>query len=227
MLESFDGYQLLAKDIIQGFGLINSNHNCRNDNNTQQQGWVCGGLRYLDIHITGFGSGTGFRADGLQKQLQWSVFAQLARLDKLVHLTVGDKRLSVLGARSTAGLPGASSSSSLQSSPSSSSQQPHELTIETGGLDMRLCSGLSQLSTLKQLRMLRFMGLDQQMTEKDVAWMDENLPELRVVQGRLHTDERRQEALETQLQKSGRISVWTMYNQYPSCQSQPQQQQQQ
>ncbi|KAG0266142.1 hypothetical protein BG011_003129 [Mortierella polycephala] len=225
MLESFEGYQIQARDIVQDFGLINSSHNSRNDNDTQQQqGWACGGLRYLDIYIAGFGSGTGFRADGLQMKLQWSVFAQLARLDKLVHLAVGDRRSSILGARGAAGLNEASSSSTLSSSPSSSSQQSHGSAIETGGLDMRLCSGLSQLSTLKQLRMLQFMGLNQQMAEKDVAWMAENLPELRVVQGRLHTDERRQEVLETQLQKSGQISAWTMYNQYPPCQSQPQQQ---
>ncbi len=79
---------------------------------------------------------------------------------------------------------------------------------------MRLRSGLGQLSTLRKLRMLRFTGLEQQMEQEDVAWMLEQLPELRVVQGRLHSDGNQQAALEVQLEAGG-VSAWTMYNQYP------------
>lgn len=82
------------------------------------------------------------------------------------------------------------------------------------GLHLSLDDGLGQLSTLRNLRFLRFTGLEQEMEEDDVRWMIEQWPELRVIQGKLHSNERRQDVLESLLAVYG-ISAWTNYNQPP------------
>ncbi|KAF9948666.1 hypothetical protein BGZ72_009445 [Mortierella alpina] len=294
LLECFDGNYLLAKDIVRGvssalrwplapqfcFGAGASGTTSNTEWTTghhygqlQQQegdvtaGWVCKGLRCLDVHITGFSGagistcmdvevndenanvdddtildvndgddncrvrehGKGGKMSFGERQMQWTVFSQLARLNQLVHLSIGGK--STLGCATTttnalAGMAG-TPQLPLSSSPSSSlsSSAPGELAAANGagasevrsggvggvGLDLRLCSGLGQLRTLRKLRMLRFTGLKQQMEQEDVAWMVEQLPELRVLQGRLHPDANRQAALETRLEAGG-VSAWTMYD---------------
>ncbi|KAG9320348.1 hypothetical protein KVV02_000105 [Mortierella alpina] len=234
------------------------------DESTVEGGWVCKGLRYLDVHITGF-SDAGISAwmdvegngdsdttidenydgdedeDGnracdhvkgskkslgaRQRQLQWTVFSQLAQLNQLAHLSVGGKSTLRSAATSTtttvqagtaAGTPALSSAS--PSSPVSSPvpgvgarEAQSGAGVGGDGLEMNLRSGLGQLRTLRKLRMLRFTGLQQHMEQEDVAWMVEQLPELRVVQGRLHFDGNRQAALEARLE-AGDVSAWTMYN---------------
>ncbi|KAF9980682.1 hypothetical protein BGZ75_008159 [Mortierella antarctica] len=236
------------------------------DELTVEGGWVCKGLRYLDVHITGF-SDAGISAwmdvegngdsdttidenyedededeDGnracdhikgskkslgaRQRQLQWTVFSQLAQLNQLAHLSVGGKSTlrsaatstttTTVQAGTTAGTPALSSAS-----PSSPLSSPVPGVGARGaqsgagvggdGMEMNLRSGLGQLRTLRKLRMLRFTGLQQHMEQEDVAWMVEQLPELRVVQGRLHSDGNRQAALEARLEAGG-VSAWTMYN---------------
>ncbi|CAO3567016.1 unnamed protein product [Mortierella alpina] len=253
----------------------NHHQNERKDEATVASGWVCKGLRYLDVHITGFsnadisactdveGSYNNSASDGYytpihkndeghgsvgldhvqggmknlaEGQMQWAVFSQLAQLHMLVHLSVGGK--STLGRTSstttvqagTTRTPDVLSTTLSSTSPSSSSPaaeallNPAATTLAArgaaggvrsgGGLDMRLRSGLGQLKTLRKLRMLRFMGLEQHMEQEDVAWMIEHLPELRVVQGRLHSDEYLEAALGARLEAGG-VSAWTMYNQHP------------
>ncbi|KAF9944422.1 hypothetical protein BGZ70_004667, partial [Mortierella alpina] len=242
------------------------------DHSTVASGWVCRGLRYLDVHITGFPD-AGFStcthveisdnsarddhdttihvdngSDGhrvlecspcgmkrlLAGQMQWTVFSQLAQLHKLVHLSVGGK--STVGRTTpttavqagTAGMVDVSSTALSSSLPSPATEAPVNPAATTfaaraatrgvrnggGGLDMRLRSGLGQLKTLRKLRMLRFTGLEQHMEQEDVAWMVEHLPELRVVQGRLHSDGCLEAALGARLEAGG-VSAWTMYNQQP------------
>ncbi|KAF9355915.1 hypothetical protein BGX26_005962 [Mortierella sp. AD094] len=192
LLESFDGHQLFAQHIVP----VNNGNYWNNNDNNKDTWWVCRGMRYLDLHFTGF---TNDPEHDVERQ--WQVFAQLARLENLVYLSIGGK---------SARMPPVSRSSRFGS----------------GGLDLRLCSGLGQLCTLKKLRMLRFTGLEQQMTEQDIMWMIENLPELRVVQGKLHSNQVEQEKLE-RLLENNKISAWTMYNQPYSAGHKRQQQQQQ
>ncbi|KAF9106248.1 hypothetical protein BGX27_009253 [Mortierella sp. AM989] len=257
LLESFDGHQLFARDIVSssnighsGSGNGNGNGNGRGKNKQDDhiEWWVCRGMRFLDLHITGLAS------DPEQDvQRQWQIFAQLARLEELMYLSVGGKSSRTLPSSSPvitteseasflpaiattfSSPPSTSLIHSSASSSSSSSAQPASSNndgVGSGGLDLRLRSGLGQLWRLKKLRMLRFTGSEQQMTEQDVMWMIENLPELKIVQGKMHTNAEEQEKLEMILENH-RISAWTMYNQpyarqkQKQTQSQQQQQQQQ
>jgi hypothetical protein len=63
------------------------------------------------------------------------------------------------------------------------------------------------------------MGLEQEMEEDDVQWMIEQWPELNILHGKLHSNERRQSVLETLLASYG-IAAWTNYNQPPLRQPQ-------
>ncbi|KAI7816068.1 hypothetical protein BC939DRAFT_470530 [Gamsiella multidivaricata] len=223
LLESFDGNQLLARDILLSSGQRRQrwNRDERDEERGDKEdgGWVCTGMKYLDLHITGF-------ANGMEDvRTHWQVFEQLAKLDKLVYLSIGGKcsantSISNDNPRNATaenvgdGAVMSSMSSSSTPPPSISSIGPQTTAVATGasgGLDIRLRSGLGQLSTLKRLRMLRFTGVEQQMEVEDVEWMLENLPELKVVQGRLHTDPAKQQVLEKVLER-GRVSAWSMYN---------------
>lgn len=109
-------------------------------------------------------------------------------------------------------------------SPRSRSERSGRPSVRTGrrridGLHLSLDDGLGQLSTLKNLRFLRFMGLAQEMEEDDVRWMIEQWPELKVLQGKLHSNERQQDVLESLLASYG-ISAWTNFNQPPLRQPQ-------
>ncbi|KAF9169093.1 hypothetical protein BGX21_009366 [Mortierella sp. AD011] len=201
LLESFDGHQLFAQHIVPHSNSNYWSNNRNNNHNSKDNLWVCRGMRYLDLHFTGFSN-----EPEHDVERQWQVFAQLARLENLVYLSIGGKSARVppvnVGSR-----------------------------YGNGGLDLRLRSGLGQLCTLKKLRMLRFTGAEQQMTVEDIMWMIENLPELKIVQGKLHPDQVEQEKLE-RLLESNKISAWTMYNQpygagYKRQQQQQQHQQQQ
>ncbi|KAK3846559.1 MAG: hypothetical protein J3R72DRAFT_434095 [Linnemannia gamsii] len=102
-------------------------------------------------------------------------------------------------------------SSSSSSSPSPSSSLQHRLFHQLGrlsnlqqlslghcilwmyengvshhGLDFTLEAGLDQLAGLKKLEELNLEGIYQRMGEKDVRWMLEHWPRLRVVEGELH-----------------------------------------
>ncbi|KAF9279665.1 hypothetical protein BGZ68_007782 [Mortierella alpina] len=210
------------------------NNNARGDRDMVIQGDV-GEFRKAWDH--GSGSTKGL----VGRQMQWTVFSQLAQLHNLVHLSVGGKSTlpcatttttSTVLAAEVAGTPELSSTSPASPSPSPSSSlatgvqvtaAAHVAAVDArevrcgrggaGGLDLRLHSGLGQLRTLRKLRMLRFTGLEQRMEQEDVAWMVEQLPELRVLQGRLHSDVNRQTVLEAQLEAGG-VSAWTMYNHY-------------
>ncbi|KAI1295207.1 hypothetical protein EDD11_007955 [Mortierella claussenii] len=247
LLESFDGHQLFARDIVGAYG--SSIAMLDREESVERQRWVCKGMKYMDIHITGFA------IDPEQDlQRQWQVFAEVARLDKLVYLSIGGKSTSPgHGPRIATTLTGTESGSDLLAMDEITSNPPPIATTSSsppsasyitpataaagvtvsairapGGLDLRLRSGLGQLSSLKKLRMLRFTGVEQRMTTEDVEWMLENWPELKVVQGRLHTEEEEQTRLEKVLEKR-QVSAWTRYNQnsLASPKSSEQQQQQQ
>ncbi|KAI8354281.1 hypothetical protein B0O80DRAFT_450692 [Mortierella sp. GBAus27b] len=55
--------------------------------------------------------------------------------------------------------------------------------IPSQPLDLRLCSGLGMLETLKQLRTLRFRSTIQRMGTEDALWMIEHWPQLREIHG--------------------------------------------
>ncbi|KAI8606168.1 hypothetical protein EDD21DRAFT_361690 [Dissophora ornata] len=200
LLESFDGHKLFARDILA------DKRGRRAGVPQQQHDWVCKGMKYLDLHITGFAS------DPEQdERTHWQVFEQLARLDQLVYLSVGGRNSSLRTATTPYPPTPSPSATATTSSPLSASYISSAVSTRSGGLDLRLRSGLGQLKTLKRLRALRFTGQEQEMTEEDVVWMIENLPDLKVVQGLLHTDPEEQAKLERVLER-GKISTWTMYN---------------
>ncbi|KAF9917447.1 hypothetical protein BX616_000983 [Lobosporangium transversale] len=237
LLESFDGHQLLARDIVNSigpttattksqYGALNNNGNAeeRGEKEFSQGWWACREIKYLDIHMTGFA------ADPQQDlQRQWKAFAHLGKLKQLVHLSVGGRSTSRAIANPTIASATAIASTATSSSFTSDSKTPSYLRSGTatigsatskpmmdtlsgyGGLDLRLRSGLSQLSELKRLRMIRFTGTEQEMGVEDVIWMLENWPELKVVQGRMHPDEAMQARLE-QIMKQHQVSVWSVYN---------------
>ncbi|KAF9202633.1 hypothetical protein BGZ49_007229 [Haplosporangium sp. Z 27] len=209
LLDSFDGYQLFARDIVS-FNSDNGNGSSNDDDGYNGTWWACRRIRYLDIHITGFSS------DPIQDlQRQWQTFAQLARLEHLVYLSIGGENSRTSSSVADAAESSMSASEGTTASSLSSSYATLNRSyggIGNGGLDLRLRSGLGQLRTLKKLRMLRFTGLEQRMTEQDVLWMIENLPELKIIQGKLHINQVEQEKLEKLLERNN-ISAWTTYNQ--------------
>jgi hypothetical protein len=191
LLENFDGYQVFARDIVNqncaGHTSYGRDSSGSNRGQKDDGGWICYGMQLLDLHFTGFSGDS-----SIDSPWQWKVFSQIARLENLRYLSIGG-RIS-----------------------SRSWETPTTIgTIEASngpdGLDLRLNSGLGQLCTLKKLRMLRFTGIRQKMTESDVRWMIENLPELRIVQGVLHTDLVEQQKLETIFESHG-INVWSLIN---------------
>ncbi|KAG0198852.1 hypothetical protein BGX28_007765 [Mortierella sp. GBA30] len=153
-----------------------------------------------------------------ESEKQWAVYSQLARLNKLTHLSIGGKCSS--GAMNGASGMASSLTTTTTTGASIPGARDEEAIVGADGLALRLCSGLGQLHTLKELRVLRFTGLEQHLKDEDVEWMVENLPQLRVVQGRLHPDEQCQPRLDAILEKA-EISTWTMYNhQHSPCRSQ-------
>ncbi|KAG0380783.1 hypothetical protein BGX24_005164 [Mortierella sp. AD032] len=62
----------------------------------------------------------------------------------------------------------------------------YENGVSHHGLDFTLEAGLDQLAGLKKLEELNLEGIYQRMGEKDVKWMLEHWPRLRVVEGELH-----------------------------------------
>ncbi|KAG0317145.1 hypothetical protein BGZ99_006459 [Dissophora globulifera] len=210
LLESFDGHQLLVRDIIAGGR--GHGHGHGHGYHGRVEDWACTGIKFLNLHITGFAG-----EPEQDRRAHWQVFAHLARLDQLVYLSIGG-RTSV---RTIAGLglsPLSTSDAAIAttSSPPAETSHPNSagaLTTRRGtsGLDLRLRSGLGQLRTLKKLRMLRFTGLEQEMTTEDVNWMVENFPDLKHIQGRLHTDPEEQTRLEQMLERHN-ITAWTMYD---------------
>ncbi|KAF9128791.1 hypothetical protein BGW39_004749 [Mortierella sp. 14UC] len=223
-LESFEGNRLLLRDVAQGLW------------GGRRRGWACHGLRVLDIHLAGHSSATVVDHHDDALSVQWMVYSQLSKMENLIHLSIGGKstHAHVHGAdvvvaplemapppappmhysHSTSSSSSASHISSRGHSgrPSSSSTRANRRRID--GLHLNLDDGLGQLSTLKKLRFLRFTGLEQEMEDDDVRWMIEQWPELKVMQGKLHSNERRQDVMESLLAAHG-ISAWTKYNQPP------------
>ncbi|KAF9993322.1 hypothetical protein BGZ80_008181, partial [Entomortierella chlamydospora] len=62
----------------------------------------------------------------------------------------------------------------------------HDIGAETRQLDMRLVSGLEQLSHWKNIKILSVWGSEQSMEEIDVRWVIENWPRLGAVHGELN-----------------------------------------
>lgn len=100
----------------------------------------------------------------LNRSLQHRLFHQLGRLSQLQHLSLGHCILWM-----------------------------YENGYSHHGLDFTLDAGLENLSGLKKLEELNLEGIYQRMGERDVEWMLENWPRLRVVEGELH--HRREERL--------------------------------
>ncbi|KAF9171653.1 hypothetical protein BGX20_007178 [Mortierella sp. AD010] len=67
------------------------------------------------------------------------------------------------------------------------------------GLSFTLEDGLGHLSTLAQLRTLRFVGLKQQLKPGDIQWMLNSWPRLSAVSGVLHTNEYQRPVIDTML----------------------------
>ncbi|KAF9145667.1 hypothetical protein BGX30_007505 [Mortierella sp. GBA39] len=93
----------------------------------------------------------------LNRSLQHRLFHQLGRLSQLQQLSLGHCVLWM-----------------------------YENGYSHHGLDFTLDAGLAKLSGLKKLEELNLEGIYQRMGEKDVEWMLENWPRLRVVEGELH-----------------------------------------
>ncbi|KAF9580498.1 hypothetical protein BGW38_002840 [Lunasporangiospora selenospora] len=85
------------------------------------------------------------------------------------------------------------------------------LPLSCQGLELTLKSGLDELKTLKRLRMVRFTGTEQLFSRDDIEWMVEHWRELRVLQGRLHSNAEEEAELE-QLLGQHKIAAWTLYN---------------
>lgn len=204
LLENFDGRQIFAHDIVytQSSRMRHQSGQGsreKDGHESSDDGWACKSLRYLELHITGF-IGDGSEQDvAMQRQ----VFRKLAQLEQLVYLSIGGRSSS----RATV----QQQSTTATAADSTTLNEAEAVRTREGGLELRLGSGLSQLATLRRLRMLRFSGSQQQMTMEDVEWMINNLPELKIVQGRLHSDPQEQENLEKILER-GRISTWSVYH---------------
>lgn len=93
----------------------------------------------------------------LNRSLQHRLFHQLGRLSRLQQLSLGHCILWM-----------------------------YENGYSHHGLDFTLDAGLANLSGLKKLEELNLEGIYQRMGQKDVEWMLENWPRLRVVEGELH-----------------------------------------
>lgn len=91
------------------------------------------------------------------RSLQHRFFHQLGRLSKLQHLSLGHCILWM-----------------------------YEYGYSHHGLDFTLQAGLAKLSGLHKLEELNLEGICQMMGERDVEWMLEHWPRLRVVEGELH-----------------------------------------
>ncbi|KAK3833133.1 MAG: hypothetical protein JOS17DRAFT_92976 [Linnemannia elongata] len=231
LLESFEGNKLLLRDVAQGL--------CGG----RRRGWSCHGLRVLDVHLAGHSSAVAVDHHKDVLSVQWMVYSQLAKMNNLVSLSIGGRSahphphphgVEPAVAPTEAAPPvlplhysatpevvttPSSSGSALFASPRGYTERSGRSSTRTSrrridGLHLSLDDGLGQLSTLRNLRFLRFTGLDQEMEEDDVRWMIEQWPELRVLQGKLHSNERRQDVLESLLAVYG-ISAWTTYNQPP------------
>ncbi|KAF8928106.1 hypothetical protein BGZ47_001813 [Haplosporangium gracile] len=234
LLESFEGNKLLLRDVAQGL--------CGG----RRKGWSCHGLRVLDVHLAGHSSTIAVDHHEDALSVQWMVYSQLAKMDNLVNLSIGGKSAHPHGVEpvvaptgvappvpplhySVASAVATTSSfppSALYTSPRGQTERSGRPSARVSrrridGLHLSLDDGLGQLSTLKNLRFLRFTGLQQEMEEDDVRWMIEQWPELKVLQGKLHSNERCQNVLESLLAVSG-ISAWTNYNQPPLRPPQPQ-----
>ncbi|KAF9365954.1 hypothetical protein BGX34_007313 [Mortierella sp. NVP85] len=201
LLESFDGRRVFVQDIMHAQNARkrkryqdSRKNNADSFDDDGDDGWVCKSIRYLEVHIAGF-AGDGSKQD---MEMQWEIFGQLAKLERLVYLSIGGR---------------SSSQGNLQRllAPSCGSSISGNMERgDGGGLEMNLRAGLGRLATLRHLRMLRFTGLEQQMTQEDVEWMITNLPELKVIQGRLHSDPGEQERLEQILDQGG-VTLMTAY----------------
>ncbi|KAF9432837.1 hypothetical protein BGZ76_010248 [Entomortierella beljakovae] len=213
LLKSFDGHQLFSRDVVSRA------KSSGGDDENNRRSWVCRDIQYLDLHFTGF-----LKRFDQDAQNQRQVFAQIARLESLRYLSIGGK---VTGTTATmfeenteqeSLIPSTYPTTTTTTAGSTTTSHPGQIRrCYTGGLSLQLDYGLEQLGTLKKLEILRFTGVDQKMEERDVLWMIENLPQLRIIQGVLHTDHVKQENLET-LFESNNISVWTMFNNPASVQ---------
>ncbi|KAF9929125.1 hypothetical protein FBU30_001854 [Linnemannia zychae] len=215
-LESFEGNKLLIQDVAEGMW------------GSSQKGWVCHNLRVLDVHLSGRSSMAAINHLGETVSIQWMVYSQLAEMTNLVHLSIGGKSPSLHPLEEAA--PSAevaplvtiashvSSIESYMSSRGRSGRINHSPTRPTrrqiDGLHLSLDDGLDQLSSLRKLRFLKFTGLEQEMEASDVRWMVDHWPDLKILQGKLHSDVGRQDELESLLATHG-ISAWTSFNQPP------------
>ncbi|KAG0221780.1 hypothetical protein B0O80DRAFT_472323 [Mortierella sp. GBAus27b] len=195
LLEFFDAPQVLVKDI---FG---HHHHRRHqlgqagrgtDHHGPEYGdWACKGIRVLEVHIAGF-MGDDSEQD---MEMQWHVFGQLAKLEQLRFLSIGGRSSLQTMVQDAVVV---SPSATILDFALASQPEPGE-----NGPDLRLLSGLGQLATLQRLRTLRFTATEQRMRDEDVEWMANNLPELKLVLGRLHSDEREHRRLEKILERHG------------------------
>ncbi|KAG0260011.1 hypothetical protein BG011_002181 [Mortierella polycephala] len=110
----------------------------------------------------------------LNPSLQQSVFLQLGRLHELETLSLGHCVLWM-----------------------------YENGFSHHGLNFTLEAGLSKLSGLHKLEELNIEGIYQQMTERDVVWMLDHWPRLRVVEGELHHNQEEKEQLDVIMKKKG------------------------
>ncbi|KAG0283542.1 hypothetical protein BGZ97_008507, partial [Linnemannia gamsii] len=214
LLESFEGNKLLLWDVAQGL--------CGG----RRRGWACHGLRALDVHLTGPSSTMVVDRQGDTLSVQWMVYSQLAKMDNLVNLSIGGRSTrphphphlhpngvgvavppaapllhpTISAVATTSLIPPSSSYTSPRGHSKRSGRPSIRMSRrQIDGLHLSLDDGLGQLSTLKNLRFLGFMGLEQEMEEDDVQWMIEQWPELNILHGKLHSNERRQSVLETLL----------------------------
>ncbi|KAK3835035.1 MAG: hypothetical protein J3R72DRAFT_451732 [Linnemannia gamsii] len=221
-LESFEGNKLLLRDVAQGLW------------GGAQRGWACHGLRMLDVHLAARTSATVVDHHDDVLSVQWMVYSQLAKMGNLVHLSIGGKGRHAHGVDAVVApmeVPPSPPALPLHQSPRGHSGRPSSASTRASrrridGLHLSLDDGLSQLSTLKKLQFLRFTGLEQEMEEDDVRWMIEQWPELKTLQGKLHSNERRQDVMGSMLAASG-ISTWINFNQPPVRPPQVNQHQQQ
>ncbi|KAG0070694.1 hypothetical protein BGZ89_012701 [Linnemannia elongata] len=110
----------------------------------------------------------------LNRSLQHRLFHQLGRLSQLQHLSLGHCILWM-----------------------------YENGYSHHGLDFTLDAGLAKLSGLKKLEELNLEGIYQRMGERDVEWMLENWPRLRVVEGGLHHRREERAKLDGLMEKRG------------------------
>ncbi|KAG0069661.1 hypothetical protein BGZ90_000134 [Linnemannia elongata] len=110
----------------------------------------------------------------LNRSLQHRLFHQLGRLSQLQHLSLGHCILWM-----------------------------YENGYSHHGLDFTLDAGLAKLSGLKKLEELNLEGIYQRMGERDVEWMLENWPRLRVVEGELHHRREERAKLDGLMEKRG------------------------